>query len=211
MSNKTNHRQRWRRGTVAVTAAMALVLSACGNGDDTADETDANGAENGEQAAGGGTVTVYNCEPQNLMPSNSSEVCGSWVLEQLFTGLTQVDYDTFEAGPGVATSWDSNEDQTVWTFEIGEGWTFHNGEEITAQTFVDTFNWTVDPDNAQQNNDFYDVFVGYDELVEGEAEELEGVSAVDDYTLELELNEPFSPPADDAVLHRLLPDAAGSV
>jgi oligopeptide transport system substrate-binding protein len=193
MNNRTIHRQRWRRGAVAATASLALVLSACGNGEEATDDADANGAENGEQVSGGGTVTAYNCQPQNLMPSNSSEVCGSWVLEQLFTGLTQVDYDTFEPVPGVATSWDSNEDQTVWTFEIGEGWTFHNGEEITAQTFVDTFNWTVDPENAQQNNDFYDVFVGYEDLVEGDAEELEGVSAVDDYTLELELNEPFSP------------------
>src|SRR5699024_3398949 len=108
-----------RRGAVAVTAAAALVLAACGNGDD-GNGGDGNGtADNGgAEAAGGGTVSAYNCEPQNLMPSNSTEVCGSWVLEQLYTGLTQVDYETYEAVPGVATDWESNEDQTEWTFTL---------------------------------------------------------------------------------------------
>ncbi|WP_300343731.1 ABC transporter substrate-binding protein [Nesterenkonia sp.] len=174
-----------RRGAVAATAAAALVLSACG-GDD-------GGGDGGGEAAGdGGTVSVYNCEPQNLMPGNSSEVCGSWVLENLFTGLTQVDYETFEAGPGVATEWET-EDNITWTFHLGEDWTFHNGDPITAQTFVDSWNWVVNPDNAQQNASFHDKFVGYDEVVNGEAEEMEGVRAVDDYTLEIELTEPFSP------------------
>ena len=195
MNIPTPHRSARRRGAVAITAAAALVLAACGNGGDadegngTAEEAENGGAE----AAGGGTVSVYNCEPQNLMPSNSTEVCGSWVLEQLYTGLTQVDYDTFEPVAGVATDWESNEDQTEWTFTLGEDWTFHNGDPIDANTFVETFNWVVDPDNAQQNTSFYDVILGYDEVVEGEADELEGVTAVDDYTLELELSEPFSP------------------
>lgn len=192
MTTHNPHGSARRRGAVAITAAAALVLAACGNGDDG---NGGNGtADNGgAEAAGGGTVSAYNCEPQNLMPSNSTEVCGSWVLEQLFTGLTQVDYETYEAVPGVATDWESNDDQTVWTFELGEDWTFHNGDPIDANTFVETFNWVVDPDNAQQNTSFYDVIVGYEDVVEGNAEELEGVTATDDYTLEFELNEPFSP------------------
>lgn len=194
MTTHTTSGPRRRRGAVAVGAAAALLLAACGNGDDgNGNGAGAEGDNGDAEAAGGGTVSVYNCEPQNLLPSNSTEVCGSWVLEQLFTGLTQVDYDTFEAVPGVATEWDSNEDQTEWTFTLGEDWTFHNGDPITAQTFVDTFNWVVDPDNAQQNTSFYDVVLGYDEVVDGEADELEGVTAADDYTLEIELSEPFSP------------------
>ncbi|GAA4828902.1 peptide ABC transporter substrate-binding protein [Garicola koreensis] len=183
-----------RRSAVAMTAAAALVLAACGNGDDGNGDGGNGTADNGgAEAAGGGTVSAYNCEPQNLMPSNSTEVCGSWVLEQLFTGLTQVDYETYEAVPGVATDWESNEDQTEWTFTLGEDWTFHNGDPIDANTFVETFNWVVDPDNAQQNTSFYDVIVGYEDVVNGDAEELAGVTATDDYTLEFELNEPFSP------------------
>ena len=93
----------------------------------------------------------------------------------------------------MATDWESNDDQTV-DLRLGQDWAFHNGDPIDANTFVETFNWVVDPDNAQQNTSFYDVIVGYPEdVVEGNAEELEGVTATDDYTLEFELNEPFSP------------------
>lgn len=174
-------KKTWRSMAVAITAVGALGLSACGGG---------NGG--GDDGGGVSSVSVYNSEPQFLMPGNATEVGGSKVLEQLYTPLTSVDYDNYEAGPGVAESWESD-DQITWTFELSEDWTFHNGEEITAQTFVDTFNWTVDPDNAQQNATFYEVFLGYEDVVEGDAEELEGVRAVDDYTLEFELNEPFSP------------------
>ncbi|MDZ5076217.1 ABC transporter substrate-binding protein [Nesterenkonia sp. HG001] len=176
------------RGAVAVSAAAALTLTACGGNGGNGD-----GGDGDAQAAdGGGTVSAYNCEPQFLVPGNSTEVCGSWVLENLFTGLTQIDYDTLEAGAGVAESWET-EDNVTWTFELGEDWTFHNGDPITAQTFVDTWNWVVAEDNAQQNANFHDKFLGYDDVASGDAEEMEGVRAVDDYTLELELTEPFSP------------------
>lgn len=187
------------RGLIAVAAAATLAIAGCGNGDDSSDDSNdstdvsTDNGGNGEASGGGGEVSVYNCEPQNLSPGNSSEVCGSKILDQLFTGLTTIDFDTYEAAPGVATSWESNDDQTVWTFELGEDWTFHNGDPITAQTFVDTFNWTVDPDNAQGGAGFYDVFVGYEDVANGDAEEIEGITAVDDYTLEFELEAPFSP------------------
>ncbi|AYY12792.1 ABC transporter substrate-binding protein [Actinobacteria bacterium YIM 96077] len=165
---------------------MALVAAACGSDDD--DSTDAPD----EAAESGGEFTIYNCEPQNLMTGNSSEVCGSSVLEQLYSGLTAVDYDTGEAYGVVATDWET-EDNVTWTFNLRDDFTFHNGDPVTAQTFADTWNWVVDPDNAQQNANFYDKILGYEDVINGDAEELEGVRVIDDTTLEIELNEPFSP------------------
>jgi len=180
-------------GLVATAAAAALVLAAC-NGGDGGEDPDTNGEDPGAngEAAAGGEFSIYNCEPQDLMVGNSSEVCGSMVLEQLYSGLTSVDYDTGEAAPLVATDWESD-DAINWTFNLRDDFTFHNGDPVTAQTFVDTWNWVVDPDNAQGNASFHDLFVGYDEVVEGEAEEMSGVQAVDDTTLEIELTEEFSP------------------
>lgn len=181
MVEYTHLRTGRRRSAIAISAAAVLAISACGgNGG-----TDGGDTEN--------SVSVWNTEPQNFLPSDSSEVGGSKMLEQLYTGLTTVDYDNYEAGPGVAEEWESNDDQTEWTFHLEEDWTFHNGDPVTAQDFVDTFNWAADPDSAQQNADFYDIFLGYQELEDGDADEMEGVRAVDDYTLEIETTEPFSP------------------
>lgn len=164
----------------------ALLLAGCGDNGDNGD----NGDADSDEAQAGGEFSTYNCEPQNLTPGMSSEVCGAGVLEQLFTGLTEMDYDNNEAVAGVAESWDT-EDNITWTFELGEDWTFHNDEEVTAHNFVDTFNWTVDPDNAQANAEYYDFIAGYEDVAAGEADELEGVTAVDDHTLEIILDEPF--------------------
>lgn len=164
--------------------SSALVLAAC------AGQDNGNGGAGEGEAGAGGEFSSYNCEPQSLTPGTSTEVCGAGVLEQLFTGLTEIDYDTYEPVPGVAESWET-EDNITWTFHLGEGWTFHNQEELTAQTFVDTFNWTVDPENAQANAEYYEFIAGYEDVLNGEAEELEGVTAVDDQTLEIVLEEPF--------------------
>lgn len=159
----------------------ALLLSSCAGGGDTTSTADGDA---------GGEFSTYLCEPQSLTPGKSVDVCGAGVLEQVFTGLTEIDYDTFEPVAGVADSWET-EDNVTWTFQLGEDWTFHNGEELTAQHFVDTFNWTVDPDNAQANAEYYEFIAGYQAVVDGETTELEGLTALDDHTLEIVLSEPF--------------------
>lgn len=190
---------------VAATAAATLVLAACspaGEGDGDGDPGGGGGVTDEDPAtddaagtgaaAAGGEFTIENCEPQNLQTGSSSEVCGSMVLEQLYSGLTTIDYETGEPVGMVATDWET-EDSQSWTFTLRDDFTFHNGDPVTAQTFVDTWNWVVQPDNAQGGAGFYDKIQGYEEVVDGTATELSGVTAPDDTTLQIELTEPFSP------------------
>lgn len=180
---------------LAPLAAAALVLSACADNGTTSESPPETGEGTGAEEpppAAGGEFTIHNCEPQNLQTGNSSEVCGSRVLEQLYSGLTAVDYDTAEIIGVVATDWESDDAQS-WTFTLRDDFTFHNGEPVTAQTFVDTWNWVVNPDNAQGQEAFFDKIAGYQEVVDGAATEMSGLSAPDDTTLQIELTEPFSP------------------
>ncbi|HSI93609.1 MAG TPA: ABC transporter substrate-binding protein, partial [Jiangellaceae bacterium] len=184
---------RTRRGKAAVVGfAAALALAACGTEGDGEAAPEAPEEAEEEAAAAGGEFTIQISEPQNLMVGHSTEVNGASVLEQLYSGLTAVDYETGQAVSVVATGWETD-DNVTWTFDLRDDFTFHNGEPVTAQTFVDTWNWVVNPDNAQQNANFFDKFVGYDEVVAGEADTMSGVRAVDDYTIEIDLTEPFSP------------------
>lgn len=195
---RTTRRPAFRLAAAAATGA--LILSACNGGDTTevdteeavdgpADTADGAAAEGGEA---GGEFTIHNCEPQNLQTGNSSEVCGSRVLEQLYSGLTAVDYDSGDIVGVVASDWETEDAQT-WTFTLRDDFTFHNGDPVTAQTFVDTWNWTVNPDNAQGQEAFFDKIAGYQEVADGEAEEMSGLTAPDETTLQIELTEPFSP------------------
>ena len=50
--------------------------------------------------------------------------------------------------PMLALSWTPNSDGTVWTFKLRPGVTFHNGQPMTADDVVYTFQQLSDPKNA---------------------------------------------------------------
>lgn len=155
---------------------------------------------------GDGTVSMYICEPQNgLFGQMSNETCGSEAINGLFTGLYSLDKESGElVFDGVAESIESNDDGTQFTITLKDGWTFHDGEPVTAQSFVDAWNWLALGANAAQNQYFisilgitgYDAMNPPDENEDGTpdaeaATELEGLTAVDDTTIEINLDAPF--------------------
>lgn len=208
-------RGSWR--WLVLLAALALVVAACAEDDgdeaedddvdveetdedDDADDDTDEGDEGDEgddeaDAAEGGEFSMYLCEPEQLLSQASNEVCGSQVLEELFTGLVAYDPETSEIVDGGMASSIETEDQLTWTITLEEGWLFHNGEEVTADNFVNAWNWMADPANEMDNAFFLSTagVEGYDAVTEGEADELSGVTVVDDYTIEVTLEEAFGP------------------
>ncbi|HWB73104.1 MAG TPA: ABC transporter substrate-binding protein [Egibacteraceae bacterium] len=183
--------------TISLVIAVGLLAAACAP---PRDQPPA-----GSQQAQGGEFSVYVCEPEHLVPQNTNETCGAEVLNALFTGL--VDYDPQSAQPvnAVAESIES-EDQRVWTIQIADGWTFHDGSPVTAQSFIDAWNWGAYAPNAAGNAHFFEKIEGYEALQCPEGQELEeggcrveppvtemtGLTLHDDRTFEVTLNAPFS-------------------
>ena len=64
---------------------------------------------------------------------------------------------------GVADSITS-EDTTTWTVILEDGWTFHDGTPVTAQSFVDAWNYTAYSPNAQAASHFSANVAGYEDL-----------------------------------------------
>ncbi len=182
---------------IATGLTGAMVLSACGGG---GDEDGGSGAA----AADGGSFTVYIAEPENpLIPGQTTETEGAQVLYSLFTGLVQYDSETNEAVyTGVADSIESA-DQTTWTVKLKDGWTFHDGSPVRAQSFVDAWNWTAYSPNAANSSYFFANIAGYDQLqaptddagnVTGDpaATAMSGLRVVDDLTFEVTLSAPYA-------------------
>lgn len=169
-------------------AAVALVIAACG-GDDG---DDGDGAAADEPAADesqqGGTLRVYSNEPAFLVPTAANDRPSILIIRQLFSGL--VDYDQDGAPVNDLAESIESEDNQTWTITIKDGYTFHNGAPVDADAFIRAWNYTADGDNAQNNAYFQNRIVGFEESQEG-ADELSGVTKVDDLTIEVELNEPF--------------------
>lgn len=115
-----------------------------------------------------GTVSQDLTNPQSLFPMDANESEGTAVLMgNLFTGLVQFDANTGEPYMAQAESITSEDGGKTWTVKLRPGWTFHNGEPVTAASFVDAWSFGARAELGFQNNGFYKRFVGYDELNAG--------------------------------------------
>ena len=186
--------------------ALSLIAAACGgDGDDDAAPQAGDTGAPAESADSGEPVTTFIVEPETLIPTNSSESEGNAVLEALCTTLVQFDVETTEMYNAHAESIETDDLQT-YTIKIKDGWTFHNGEPITAQSYVDSWNFAAYGPNAQQTSNFFSNIQGFEEVnpapaadedgateaPEPTAETLSGLEVIDDTTFTVTLNEPFA-------------------
>jgi peptide/nickel transport system substrate-binding protein/oligopeptide transport system substrate-binding protein len=98
--------------------------------------------------------------------------------------------------PAQAESIDLSDDGLTYTITIKPGWTFHNGEPVTAQSYVDAWNYTAYGPNGYILNFFFDKIDGYDAMNPSSgdptATKLSGLKVVDDTTFTVKLSAPSS-------------------
>ncbi|MBA2558573.1 MAG: ABC transporter substrate-binding protein, partial [Propionibacteriales bacterium] len=82
----------------------------------------------------------------------------------------------------------------VWTVKLNDGWTFHNGEPVDAESFVRAWNYAAYGPNATATGFFFAKVQGYDDLQgkNPKSKEMSGLKAIDDSTIQVTLNDPFS-------------------
>ncbi|MFE9609048.1 ABC transporter substrate-binding protein [Streptomyces sp. NPDC006012] len=171
-------RAKWATGAVAV----ALAATACGGGADGASPP--------------GVLSASWGDPQNpLEPANTNEVQGGKVLDMIFRGLKKYDSTTGRATDMLARRIDTP-DSRNFRITLKDGWTFSNGEKVTAQSFVDAWNYGASLRNNQRNAYFFRYIDGYDQVHPAggaqHADTLVGLTAVDDRTFTVRLNQTFS-------------------
>lgn len=111
------------------------------------------------------------------------------MIGQIFEGLYRVSTGS-EVELGQAEDVAISEDGLTYTFTLRQGLTWSNGDPITAQDYVYTYQRLVDPNNANTSSSV-EVFKNAAAIRNGEKdlEEL-GVTASDDHTLVIELEYP---------------------
>jgi oligopeptide transport system substrate-binding protein len=141
---------------------------------------------------GAGLVILNGAEPESLDPAVLTGEADGRVALELFAGLTR--YDPIDATPipDLAESWDLSPDGTVYTFHLRTNAVWSTGEPITSHDFVYSWLRVLDPASAAEyaGQLFY--------LKNGEAynsgqvtdPSQVGVTAVDHYTLRVELRNP---------------------
>ncbi|MFJ3208734.1 peptide ABC transporter substrate-binding protein [Streptomyces flaveolus] len=169
----------------ACAAAAALAVTACGGG----------GGDSGSNS--GAVLSSSWGDPQNpLEPANTNEVQGGKVLDMIFRGLKKYDPETGEAKDMLAEKIDTSDSQN-FTVTVKDGWTFSNGEKVTAQSFVDAWNYGASLRNNQRNAYFFAYIDGYDKVhpedgSKQSADTLSGLKVTGPRTFTVKLSQKFS-------------------
>jgi oligopeptide transport system substrate-binding protein len=129
----------------AVAAAVSLTLTGCAGG------------------SGGGNdniISVNGSEPQNpLITTNTNETGGGLIVDNIYAGLVYYDADGTPVNEMAESI--SSSDNITWTVKIKSGWKFTNGEEVTADSFVNAWKYGALVSNAQLNSYFFDAIEGF--------------------------------------------------
>jgi oligopeptide transport system substrate-binding protein len=157
----------------------------------------------GVDAARPGVVRVAIAEPPHLLPSRTSDAAGSQVLAALYAPL--VAYDEQNQPYEVAAQAVTTTDNLTWTIRLKPGYTFHNGQEVTADSYLGAWSYAAYGPNGQQNGYFFERIEGYAALNPADpdgaagpepapapkAQRLSGLRKVDDLTFTVRLSAPF--------------------
>ncbi|CAN5392162.1 ABC transporter substrate-binding protein [soil metagenome] len=130
-------------------------------------------------------------DPESLVPADNAHGPGGQVLAALYTPLITYDPVTTEPVNAVAESI-TTEDSRTFTITVADGWTFHNGQVITAQTFADSFDAATDPETPHSQALLYADIEGTTEQGQRQDDQLRGVQVVDEMTFTVTLRAPFS-------------------
>lgn len=102
------------------------------------------------------------------------------VQQAVYDALVKYEGDPAEIKPWIAESWETSEDGKTWTFKLVENAKFHNGDSVNAEAVRYSFErgLKLNKGVAWMLKDFLAP---------------EGITEVDDYTVQFELKAPYAP------------------
>lgn len=185
------------------------------DGSSAADPNAVKGAYPGTADANSVTVDVA-AEPPKMNSIITSDAVSFNVIRHILFGLTTLDKED-KPIPGVAKDWTISEDGLIYTFNLNDTYKWSNGDPVTAKDFEYAFKSLIDPAFAAVYANFgfvfknaaaFNLYAGYEMADEaGKAEIVKnnggkvpakvtadqvGIKVINDYTLELTLENPVA-------------------
>ncbi len=94
---------------------------------------------------------VSGAEPESIDPQQSTSQPDARIHLALFEGLVEYHPKTMEPIPAIAEKWESNTDNTGFTFHLRKNARWSNGDPITAKDFVYSFRRGFAPETASRS------------------------------------------------------------
>ncbi|AAS42507.1 MULTISPECIES: peptide ABC transporter substrate-binding protein [Bacillus] len=181
---------------IAPVLAMSMALTACsGSGGEKKTTTTSSGGGDEKKseikyAAKQVLNRTENQEIPTMDTSKSTDTLGAQILGNTMEGLYRLDKDN-KPIPAAAESSTKSEDGKKYTFKLRKDAKWSNGDPVTAKDFVYAWQRLLDKNTAAEY-----AFIAYyiknaEAINKGEKPLTDlGAKAVDDYTLEVELEKP---------------------
>ena len=139
---------------LAAVCLLSAVLSGCGGGSQagTTENTDqstnmaADGAE-ARAAAGELNVGIAQDLDSSLDPHKTVKAGTREVMFNVFEGLLKPDASG-NLNPAVAESYTVSDDHLLYTFKLRSGVKFHNGQDVTPEDVIWSYQRCAEPDSA---------------------------------------------------------------
>lgn len=129
-------------------------------------------------------------EPTGLNTLTSTYDIEFSLFEHMYENLVTLDDDD-NTVPGAAESWDYDEDTLTYTFHLRKDGVWTNGDPVTAKDFEFAWSQALNPDVASDYAYFLYFIKNAEKYFNGEvAWDEVGVKVVDDYTLEVTMEQP---------------------
>ena len=177
-AGRLSRRDFIRRGTVVGISVPLLgsILAACGS---SGSSSSPSGGSSSAAGAPGAVIKAGIVTPTGAInPVTVADQGGLDMLGQTGEYLC-LSTQTLTLKPVLATSWTPNSKADVWTFKIRQGVKFHNGQALTADDVVYTYQLHTNPKGeANALSAFGGVLLPA------------GVKKVDDFTVEFHLSAP---------------------
>ncbi|HDR8023018.1 peptide ABC transporter substrate-binding protein [Bacillus thuringiensis] len=173
---------KWKKSHLMVMAlVISLLLTACNNKENKSD------AESKKQVL---NVTVSE-EIPSLDTAKTMDGTSAHVMQNIFEGLYVLD-DQDQPIPAVAKSFKRSEDGKKYTFDLRKDAKWSNGDNVTAHDFMFAWKRAIAPETASQYASMLFYVKNAKEINKGtmSLDEL-GVTVINDYKLEVELEQPI--------------------
>ncbi|MEH7153795.1 peptide ABC transporter substrate-binding protein, partial [Bacillus thuringiensis] len=181
---------------VAPVLAMSMALTACSGsgGEKKSTTTSSGGGEEKKAEIKYAAKQVLNRTENQEIPtmdvSKSTDTLGSQILGNTMEGLYRLDKDN-KPIPAVAESSTKSEDGKKYTFKLRKDAKWSNGDPVTAKDFVYGWQRLLDKNTAAEYAFIAFYIKNAEAINKGEKPLTDlGAKAVDDYTLEVELEKP---------------------
>lgn len=183
------------KAVLALLLAGTMMLGSVGCGSSPTSGTESTTASGTTAASSSDMNVMLETPVESLDPQQATDGTSFEVIADYTDGLMQMDADG-QAVPAIAESYDLSEDGLTYTFHLRSDAKWSNGTPVTAEDFVFGWQRAVDPEVASEYaymlSDIGQI-KNAAEIIAGDMDKSElGVTAVDDTTLQVELNVPVS-------------------